>query len=55
MAVKILVYTVKARFCYCCVEAKMSKSHNENDRLDNKPLQQNSQFMNTVLKNMNDN
>ena len=55
MAVKILVYTVKARLCYSCFEAKMSKSHNENDRPDNKPLQQISQYMNTVLQNMNDN
>ena len=56
MAVKILVvYTVKARLCYSCFEAKMSKSHNENDRPDNKPLQQISQCMNTILQNMNDN
>ena len=55
MTVKILFYTVKARLCYSCFEAKMSKSHNENDRPDNKPLQQISQCMNTILQNMNDN
>ena len=35
-------------------KAKMSQSHNENDRPDGKTLKQNSPSMNTVLQNMND-
>ena len=32
MTVKILVYIVKARLCYSCFYAKISKSHYKNDR-----------------------
>ena len=32
MTIKILVYKVKARSCYSCFYAKISKSHSENER-----------------------
>ena len=58
--VKILVFTVKAALCYSCCLAKMSKSHNKNDRpflsscstttVDFNSRKRKFQCMNTVLK-----
>ena len=70
MAVKTLVYTVKTSLCSSCFKAKMSimksESHNENEHMWHFPvaglqqlmvkhIKQNSQYMNTVLQNMNKN
>ena len=62
--VKILIYTVEARLFYSRFLAKRSKSHNKNDKTfsccrsktcGGNTREQYSQFVNTVLQNMNGN
>ena len=60
--VKILISTVQARSCYSSFQAKISKSHNKNDKpfsncrnktSDGNIRKQYSQCMNTTLQNKN--
>ena len=59
---KILIYAVEARLHYSCFWAKISKSHNENDRPVIQLQEHNAntrkqlpQCMDTALLNMNGN